>query len=365
MGFLLCVGLAHSDVWQIWRLNDGAVFIFSVLAVEPMKEKRNLLRASIGIVIFCFLFIGIERLFFSVMINPNVTPTNMIYEKKQKIDIAFMGSSQIFSTFDALFLSKIFGKRFYIFAVPRGPIDVFLEELKIILKYQKPQIIIIGADSLLRPTMQDKELNIEWSVGRAMVIIDSINSYGDKIKFASAILSPSDILMGLFQILRQTNIWLRWVFLKLKIVHPELFASEIYPRDSFASPRMRQLIKNQRGSFAYYYLSNNIMNAYGNAPYDRIALRNGTDFHELFKQEKSFSAEKNVIKKNFVALKEIADICKNNDIRLWIVQSPSIMFSSMEVEYIREQIQEYNVEYFDNLKRDIDIICLTCGFRIS
>jgi hypothetical protein len=44
-----------------------------------MKEKRNLLRASIGIVIFCFLFIGIERLFFTVRINPISPPTKLIY----------------------------------------------------------------------------------------------------------------------------------------------------------------------------------------------------------------------------------------------------------------------------------------------
>ena len=166
------------------------------------------LRVGAFILIFCILFLGLEKFCFD---DRSLWPTWKTLQSKEgeEPDILILGNSNAYTTLNALYLSEAFEKNVQILASDSQIMPITLENYKVVSKYQNPKIIILEMTSIIFNT-RDSLRNEQK--GSAMVNFDGISNYWDKLRAVSSFFKPQDILESMFQLLRPSSSWSRFPY---------------------------------------------------------------------------------------------------------------------------------------------------------
>ncbi len=117
--------------------------------------KKNIIHSILFTIIFFILYIGFAYLF---------APKNNIFkydiftlagheilsEKENSIDIIFLGDSLTYSGISPIDLWNEYGYTSFDYAYPAQKISISYEELKLALKVQKPKVVMLEANVLMR-----------------------------------------------------------------------------------------------------------------------------------------------------------------------------------------------------------------------
>jgi hypothetical protein len=303
------------------------------------QSRKYLLKAISFILLWCLVFILLEKFFF----NPyDINFSKKLQEKDTNpVDILFMGPSTAYATFDAYMLSKMFNKEIYTLACSGGDIDLLRENLKVVLKYQKPKIIIIDSYALYHSSIENIEDNTGLMLNNFDGIINPIYKIEALYAYFHSYLPLKDIPIEMFQfqLLRNTDIWKRWEW----------------------RWRWGNIKTNQ-----YSYLSYNIrdkvpFSSYGMLSDDSLfeKVKNNITVKQSIMQAENL--EYPYFEQNLSVLKDIILIAKKNDIEIWILVPPGKTGRGYDQtkqlsEIIKSQYRY--VSHFDNLKDKVDEIGL-------
>lgn len=107
------------------------------------KSVKNFIKASIFIFSFIPVFIHVSYMRRQPIAHTTSIRTGFYAEKKNSLDIVFIGTSGTFSAFCPMEAFKNYGFTSYNFCTNIMGADTFVYALKEVLKYQKPKVIIL------------------------------------------------------------------------------------------------------------------------------------------------------------------------------------------------------------------------------
>lgn len=283
-------------------------------------KSRDFIRAISFCIIFCALFMLCEKIFFS---RNEICSTWEKVQNVDNVDVLVMGSSRAFTSIDADAMSQALGLDVEILGSSSQYMVQTLNNLKVVLDYQNPRLIVLEAYSIF----SDGEELRQEKKGMIFQNSDGIENYFRKFQSLSNILDWKDIPSGMFQLLRSTNTWSRF--------------SDFKDREEYISDA----------------------NGYrARAKYARLV----TDMENVQEAYNIKYAESEVEKlppDNVYALKEFLTLTEKKGIDVWIYKSPTTV--SQEASFMRavEQIcSDYgNVSYIDDLNKVAADIGISSG----
>lgn len=169
------------------------------------KKKHAFISAICFALIFILLFFGANRLF-SAASDPSPTWEIVQDVNAATPDILFMGNSHAYSSFNTQFLSDLFDKNIYTLAGPAEHISSTVEDLKTLLHYHVPKLIVLEINVSM---FELSEYHTVRTRGNILTNIDGIHRYSDKIRSAAKALHI-DQIPEIFSIARPNRMWGRW-----------------------------------------------------------------------------------------------------------------------------------------------------------
>ena len=140
---------------------------------------------------------------------------NLVWEKIEdpnvSVDILIMGNSHAYTSIDAQALSECLGKEIDILGSGSQNMEDTLAALKIVLAYEKPDIIILDVYAVCNDSKD--ELQNEKR-GLLYNNLDGVNNYLLKVMGVSRTFKWNNVLDGTFQVFRPIYTWDRWSFQK-------------------------------------------------------------------------------------------------------------------------------------------------------
>jgi hypothetical protein len=250
--------------------------------------------------VFCAIFVAIDKIFS----NQGGSQTwKRVYNKDAKIDFLIIGNSHSYNTLDSEILSKLFAKNVYTIGSSMQAIEMTREYLRVILKYKKPQVILIPADSLsLERLKYDKS---DRRIANFLSGTWVIKNRTDRFRISKELFSIKNILTGNFQLLNPVQKWNRF----------KHFGTISYTEGQYGNIRI------------------------GGIVFQKDSLEDAPVFGKSEPTQNSLLTFEQIIK-----------ICEENDIELWIYFAPEI--KSLMSEYSLTQIHEKYpfVKYADDLR---------------
>ena len=169
------------------------------------KNQKGILRSILFIFLLVFLVIILD--FFTGKNVYDSSVWNKIQSKDTKINILIMGNSHAYTSIDAGVLSAASGKEIDILGSGSQEMVDTLEAFRILLKFQKPDFIILDVYSAClsnRAELQAEKRGILYNN------LDGVNNYLYKLAGVLRTFRPQNILDGTFQLFRPTSMWARW-----------------------------------------------------------------------------------------------------------------------------------------------------------
>ena len=240
--------------------------------------------------ILCFLivFVLLDGLLF------DETWETTVWKKVQCEDgpeILFMGNSHAYVSFIPSVLDSALGMDTEVLASPAQNMYMTLENLKTILRYYSPRLIILEANAIYadnRDEMQGEKK------GNTLQNIDGVRSYIDKIRISAKTLKFEDIPLGVTQLCRKGLMYSRWERLGESVA---------------ANPFERQDIEGYK-----------ILSTHFGGEADICDIENFYTETEggLFTESRIPET------KNEKALHEFLQLAEKNSIEVWIVKAPTL-----------------------------------------
>jgi hypothetical protein len=206
-------------------------------------------------------------------------------------------------TFNAEILSKLFDKGIYVLGSPALSMELTLAYLKVVLKYKKPQVICILPSLNIQNVKSYQSIS---AIARLLSGIWAIKNYADRFRTAKDIFLIKNIPIAVFQSLNRVQRWNRF----------KSFGTMIYDYEQ-----------------------------YGN-----VSIKNGSSIFQKETLEAGLTFGKGeATQYGMLILEQIIDVCKENNIELWIVRTPQTRTSMNE--HLLAQIHEKYpfIKYADDL----------------
>lgn len=178
-------------------------------------------KALCFILIFLGLFLALDQFFFD---KSNTSPVwEMIQDSKSKeLDILFIGSSHAFTAINPIIINEALGIRTAVLGTSAQPMDLAYADLKILLKYKKPKIIVFEA---LKTKDLAKEICELGREGYLYNDIDAVRNPFYRIQMVTDILDYSRWLEGFSQLFRPMLTWKR---LGVVMAPPESYGNKSF-----------------------------------------------------------------------------------------------------------------------------------------
>ena len=260
--------------------------------------NRRFIRVISFIVLFSILFSFIN----SIMEIPNLRWRVFYKLPENSIDILFMGNSHSFYSFEPLIIDKLLNTNSYTVGVGGENIVLSYYELREILKYQHPEVIVLETF-----TMEMSEL----STGDPFYFefIDAGMWNGNKLAVANRYLTPDTMYM-IFPALRTRILW-----------------EDLSP--------YKQELKNKMSDV--FSLAPDKFGRRGASPNFRVIKEE--EYQTILKQPPSEHRIPPIV--NRIYLEKFYDLCRKNNIQLVLTSTP------MAGEPIRnERYVPYDVTHF-------------------
>lgn len=269
---------------------------------------NKIIRVVGFLVLFCSIFMILEKTFF------NRNEVNSVWGKLEntEIDILLMGNSHLYTSLDAKVLSDATGLEIDCLGSGSQYMEQTLENLKVVLKYQKPKFIILETNCFYGDS-RDKM----WgeSFGLMLQNTDGVNNFWYKVQSVLKTYKMQDIGTALFQLVRPTETWSRFEdFSKRK--------EYIEDMNGYRGAKSKALVYQKMDEVQSEYLER----------YQRGEKLSLTDYNEQ-------------------ALREFLELTNKNDIEVWMYKGPTTRASYAKHALIAEDIcREYdNVIYIDDM----------------
>lgn len=138
-------------------------------------RKRFFELVSFGVLLLSALCLT-QEILKAKFINDSTTIVNGFYaEKKNDIDVLFLGSSNCFCTINPLVLYEDYGIAAYNFASSSQPMDISLLYLKEALKHQKPKVVALEVNYILGQYAIDMgENSMRWGLTDIPFSVDKL-----------------------------------------------------------------------------------------------------------------------------------------------------------------------------------------------
>ncbi|MDR0485136.1 MAG: hypothetical protein LBH29_00235 [Elusimicrobiota bacterium] len=271
------------------------------------KNKKNFLRAIVCSALFILILLSCEKILF---VDGSCWGVWKNVSENKNVEILFLGTSQSYTSVDNAVLSEMFNKNISVLGVPGTRMPLIYEALKIVLKYQKPKIVIIDALSLFS---NFNEIDNK-ALGHTLEMYDGIPNYFYKGSAFAALVSPAHIPLGLFQLFRQNYMWRRW----------------------------NEIGKTKKK----YDRFNGHRSVYGNHLWRKL-YKTDKSLEEMIKSAPDRNED--YFETNFKVFVEAAELCKQNGIEVWVFKIPDMWGNGAEQEKVIEKVSHLNyVKYIDN-----------------
>ncbi|MEG2457319.1 MAG: hypothetical protein RSB41_00255 [Bacilli bacterium] len=279
-----------------------------------MKKIKEPIIIVIIIVIVVSSLLLISRIFIPKWINKNEGSITYIMrglysEKKNSMDVMFMGNSQIYSGVNPMELWNDYGVSSYVYASPGQRSSTTYYMLKEALEYQHPKVIVMNVENLFYKTTGAKTAarkvfdNMRWDKVKVEAIMDK--SYQN---------TPGDVISYMFPLL-----WYHFRYKELKLEDFNLSLAKIhhpykgYSLHSEINPKVKDL-----------------------------------DYMEVTDDKAEFNP------KGQEYLEKIIDICNKENIKIVLVQVPAGDFWNYPMhKTMSEYAKQKNLTFIDmNLMLD-------------
>lgn len=170
---------------------------------------RKLVRVISFLALFCVLFYALEIGCYDTSSVSGIW-AEVANEEAGPYDILFMGNSHLYCSLNPLVLNESLGIHTAILGSSAQFMEMTLENLKVVLKYQIPKVIILET---FTAAIGDQTTSLTKKVGHIYNNFDGIKNIWMKAKAVTHVLHLEDIPGGIFQLLRPTQRWKRWEIL--------------------------------------------------------------------------------------------------------------------------------------------------------
>ena len=157
-----------------------------------MKKKiKNVIKIIIFILIFVVILNRITLLCVRKGNGYGTDILNFYKQKKNTIDIIYLGSSHSYTAFNPYLIEKNTGLNGYVFATQQQPIWITYYHLKEALKYQNPKYVIL---ELHMPVVQNEDFaseevtrdgidKMKTSINKIQAINNSVEKFNDRYSY--------------------------------------------------------------------------------------------------------------------------------------------------------------------------------------
>lgn len=287
------------------------------------KKINIIIRACVFVLVFVCIFSYIE----AISYNHRDIYDGWRYVYRENIDVLIMGSSQVHSSIEAKYITEQTGKSTVLLSSGAQNIKQTYFNLLEVVKYQKPDLIIIESLSVIEDTlkwMKDRGIN-----GLALQNLDGMKMSPLKLRAAFSVLGFEGY--GVFQIMREAGKTERLLtaFKHIKSRTKEIFNPvkiDLHPERGFVpKDKSLKVTKEQ---------------------YDR---RDNYVIDEEFE----------LTKENIKYMEKVIKICMDNDIDIEFVKTPLIKNQNAMsghlalVRYLEEK--EYNIDAYNLMEEEYGV----------
>jgi len=269
---------------------------------------NKIIRVVVFWIFFCSIFMTLEKALF------NRNEVNSVWGKIEntEIDILLMGNSHLYTSINAKVLSDATGLEIDCLGSGSQYMEQTLENLKVVLKYQRPQYIILETFCVYDDT---KDKMQSESIGLMLRNSDGVEKYWYKFQSVLNTYKMKDVCTAMFQLVRPTEMWSRFEkFPKRKDYIKDL--------NGYRGAKSKALVHQDMEEIQSKY----------NAIYQKGEKSSLTDYNEK-------------------ALREFLELTNEKDIEVWMYKGPTTRTVYAKQALAMEEIcREYdNVMYIDDM----------------
>lgn len=162
-------------------------------------------KALCFVLIFTGLFLALDQFFYD---KSNTSPVwEMIQDPKSKdLDILFIGTSHAYTAINPLIINEALGIQTAVLSASAQPMDLAYSDLKTLLRYKKPKVIVLEA---FRAKGMSKELLESGKEGYLYNDLDGVRNPFYRARMTTEVLDYSRWLEGFSQLFRPMLAWKR------------------------------------------------------------------------------------------------------------------------------------------------------------
>lgn len=285
-----------------------------------MKSRwKMLIRVVTFLCIFIAIFFALEEACFD---DTSVSPVWDIVQNSQgeSLDILFMGNSHMYCSVNPWVINEALDIETAILGSSSQYMEITLENLEVVLKYQKPKAIVLGAFAVLN---DDKQTVKEEKQGFLYDNYDGIHNCFYKAKAIAETMMLEDVPSGQFQLLRPTERWARW-------------------NTILARPRAKTLFGNGKAALGHRRQSKVVAGD----------VSSPKEVQNYYEAEYLTDANEELLVYQKDAFITFLDITQRNNIPVWIIKSPTLRKNHKAIARMKK-IEEITASY-ENVKAITD-----------
>ena len=158
------------------------------------------------VLLFTGMFLALDHIFYD---KSNTSPVwEMIQDPKSgELDILFIGSSHAYTAINPLIINEALGIRTAVLSASTQPMDLAYADLKTLLHYKKPKVIVLEAFKVKHLAKELCELGKE---GRLYNDLDGVRNPFYRARMVTEVLDYNRWLEGFSQLFRPMLTWKRF-----------------------------------------------------------------------------------------------------------------------------------------------------------
>lgn len=177
-------------------------------SVCKSSKYIKLTKAVCFVLIFVIIFCLLERTFYSYAAVSEAW--DIVQDNSaEPLDILFMGGSHVFCSINPVILNEATGLNTAILGSSAQPITVTYENLRTVLKYQTPPIIVLEVAGSFH-TQNQADSILSDKIGYIYNNADGIDNVLLKARNLLGVIDIKNIAPACFQLFRPTSMWDRW-----------------------------------------------------------------------------------------------------------------------------------------------------------
>lgn len=293
-----------------------------------MADKLRIIARVIGFcIVFIILFLGIEIYLFEDKRVSTVWET--IQQEGEGPDILFMGNSHMYTSTNPILINHKLGIDSKILGSSAQNMVMTKENLKVLLEYQKPDIIVLEPYAAL---IDNREVMQTTKKGFVIDNLDGIKNYAHKLEASINTLKFTDLPEAMFQLCRPMLMWSRWE----QVINGKSEKNNPY---------------QQHDMLGYVW-----RDSYTDAEMNLEEVQK--QYQQAYKKQEPYPLPDY----NELALREFFEFARDEGIDVWIIKAPTAKVVEKYVgmmKTIEEIGKEYGVvKYIDDMHLYIDAIGL-------